>query len=389
MPLHAIPANYRVVPGSHRQASAAANRIGPADPGEKLQVTISLRRRLDRPPAPDFDAAAAVPLSQRQPLSHDEFASKYGAHPDDIAKVVDFVQTAGMTVVESNAARRTVVASGTVAQMNRAFAVDLGKYSAPAPARSHRAQPVVESYRGREGDVHVPAALDGIVLGVFGLDDRTVLKRNAADPPNTHTLSIPTLKQLYNFPTNSAAGQTIGIVSLSGYAIHDIQLLFTGLGAGYPMPVVHDVSVHGTNSGSDPYGETTQDIGIAAAAANGAAIAVYITTGSQVGWVDLVHRVVHPNPGDPSCSVLSSSWYIANGDDAATLAAEGITTSFVNAVTAAFQDAAIQGITVCIACGDTGSNSITIWADSRDSSTNTRYSATSSNWRTTASMALG
>src|SRR6516225_473133 len=143
MPLHAIPANYRVVPGSHRQASAAANRIGPADSGEKVQVTISLRRRADGPPAPDFDAVGAVPLSQRQPLSHDEFAAKYGAHPDDIAKVVDFVQTAGMTVVESNAARRTVVASGTVAQMNRAFAVDLGKYSAPAPARSHRAQPVV------------------------------------------------------------------------------------------------------------------------------------------------------------------------------------------------------------------------------------------------------
>ena len=211
--------------------------------------------------------------------------------------------------------------------------------------------------RGREGAVHVPADLDGIVLGVFGLDNRTIVKRNGADPANTHTLSIPTLKQLYNFPTNSAAGQTIGIVSLSGYAIHDIQLLFNGLGAGYAMPTVHDVAVHGSNGGSDPYGETTQDIGIAAAAANGAAIAVYITQGTQAGWVDLVHRVAHPNAGDPSCSVLSSSWYISNGDDAATLAAEGVSTAFVNAVSAAFQDAAIQGITVCIACGDTGSNS--------------------------------
>ena len=52
-----------------------------------------------------------------------------------------------------------------------------------------------------------------------------------------------------------------------------------------------------------------------------------------------------------------SSFYICNGDDAATLVAEGVTTAFINAVTAAFQDAAIQGITVCIASGDTGSNS--------------------------------
>ncbi|HEX7690071.1 MAG TPA: S53 family peptidase, partial [Burkholderiaceae bacterium] len=231
------------------------------------------------------------------------------------------------------------------------------RYAAPVQPRRRGAAPATESYRGRSGHVHVPAALEGIVLGVFGLDNRTVLKRNSADPANTHTLSIPTLKQLYNFPANSAAGQTIGIVSLSGYAIHDIQLMFNGLGAGYAMPTVHDVAVHGTNTGNDPYGETTQDIGIAAAAAKGSAIAVYITQGTQAGWIDLVHRVAHPNAGDPSCSVLSSSWYICNGDDAATLAAEGVTTSFVNAVTAAFQDAAIQGITVCIACGDTGSNS--------------------------------
>ena len=80
-----------------------------------MQVTISLRRRIDGPPAPDFDAVAAVPLNSRKPLSQDEFAAKYGAHPVDIAKVEDFVSTAGMRVVESNAARRTVVAAGTVA----------------------------------------------------------------------------------------------------------------------------------------------------------------------------------------------------------------------------------------------------------------------------------
>ena len=352
-----IPAHYTRIAGSERLAAAAAVRQGAADPSEAVQVTISLRRRVDGPPAPDFDAVAAMPLKSRGPMSEADFAAKYGAHPQDIAKVVDFVETAGLKVVETNAARRTVVAAGSVANMNRAFAVDLGRYTAAAPARARNVAAVTETYRGREGFVHVPSSLADIVLGVFGLDNRTVLKRNAADPANTHTLSIPTLKSLYNFPTNSAAGQTIGIVSLSGYAIHDVQLLFNGLGAGYTMPTVHDVNVHLANSGHDAYGETTQDIGIAAAAANGAAIAVYLTVGSQVGWVDLVHRVAHPGAGDPACSVLSSSWYICNGDDAATLANEGITTSFINAVTAAFQDAAIQGITVCIASGDTGSNS--------------------------------
>ena len=70
--------------------------------------------------------------------------------------------------------------------------------------------------------------------------------------------------------------------------------------------------------------ETTQDIFIAASAAPGAQIAVYFTTYTQPGWVDLITRVIHPNPGDPECSGPdSSSFYVSNGDDPATLLASG------------------------------------------------------------------
>ena len=67
--------------------------------------------------------------------------------------------------------------------------------------------------------------------------------------------------------------------------------------------------------------------------------------------------MAHPNSGDPVPSVLSSSFYLSNGDDSATLTAEGLSQNFVNAVSAAFQDAAIQNVTVCIASGDTGTAS--------------------------------
>ncbi len=106
---------------------------------------------------------------------------------------------------------------------------------------------------------------------------------------------------------------------------------------------------------ADP--ETTQDIFIAGSAAPGAEIAVYFTTYSQPGWVDLVARVIHPSAGDPQCSVLSSSFYVSNGDDAATLLASGISSGWITAVTQQFEDAAIQGVTICIASGDTGADS--------------------------------
>src|SRR5206468_3893505 len=93
------------------------------------------------------------------------------------------------------------------------------------------------------------------------------------------------------------------------------------------------------------------------AAAPGAAIAVYFTTQTQQGWIDCINRVVHPNDGDPLCNVLSISFYVADRDDLSGVPDEDIAASWITAMNQAFQDAAIQGVTVCIASGDTGSDS--------------------------------
>jgi kumamolisin len=356
------PKDYRPLEGSERRPSATAKKIGPADPNEVLDVTIVIRRRPDGPNLPDHNYFLSP--ARRQRMSEEEFAAKYGASQEDIDKVVAFARSHGLTVVETSAARRMVVVRGTVAQMSAAFAVELARYEHEVQVgRQRRRQ--TETYRGRDGVVSVPSSLDGIVVGVFGLDNRRVGKTNGAEPPNTNPLWVPIVSKLYNYPTNSAAGQTIGIFSLSGYASSDISGYFANLnakfpGAGYTVPTITDILINGaTNPGSDPYGETTQDIDIASSFAPGCAINVYITTGDQAGWVQAISRVAHPNAGDSAPSVLSSSWYIADGDDPAGLAASfgAPTTAFLKAVSAAFQDAAIQDVTVCIASGDRGTDS--------------------------------
>ena len=55
--------------------------------------------------------------------------------------------------------------------------------------------------------------------------------------------------------------------------------------------------------------------------------------------------------------MLSSSFYVSNGDDAATLLAAGSARGWLTAVDQTFEDAAIQGVTICIASGDTGAQS--------------------------------
>jgi kumamolisin len=353
-----VPQHYTQLEGSERRPAPNAKLLRPADPHQKLEVSIVLRRRPDGPPLPGFEYFAKTSPKERPRLSEAEFAARYGAASSDIAQIVGFAQAHGLTVVETSAARRTVLVSGTVAQMEEAFAVTLGEYQhdyTEGRNREHKS----ETYRGREGLIYIPSELSQIVIGVFGLDNRRVAKRAASpDPPNTNPLTVPQLASLYDFPTNSAAGQTIAILSEGGYLQSDLVTYYNSLPASYktvyPMATINPISV--TTGNGAPDGETTQDICIAFSAAPGANVSAYFTTFSQFGWHQTLGRVIHPNAGDAPCSVISTSFYMSNGDDAATLSAEGISTSWVQAVHMSLQDAAIQGVTFCVCSADYGVN---------------------------------
>ncbi len=348
-----VPKNYSPLSGSERKPRPGARFLGPAKDADSLTVTVVVRRRPDGPPIPDYSYFLNTPPSQRRRLSKQDFSQKYGAAQADIDRVGDFVRAQNLTIVETNIARRTIIISGTVSQFNKAFHVELGRYEHEV-ARDGGQRRQTETYRGRDGFIFIPKDLDGIIVGVFGLDNRRITKRAAADPPGTATISVPDVMQRYNFPANFAAGQTIGIFSEAGYQLADLHQYNTTLPAGFSVPDPTDITVRGSGNDGSADAETTQDISIAATAARGASMAVYFTTYDQVGWVDLLLRVVHPDAGDPVCSVLSSSFYVSNGDDAAELANEGISISWLNAVSAGLQDAAIQGVTFCTVSGDYG-----------------------------------
>jgi kumamolisin len=349
----AIPQGYSQLKGSERRPGASARLLGPADPNEKMEATIVLRRRPDALQLPDYKHFLTGPPAGGRRMGDDEFAAKYGASQDDIDRVVKFATAQGLSIVETSAARRNVVISGTIAQFSKAFAVQLGRYEHTVKRHSYE-QLRTEAYRGRDGVIHVPNDLTEIIVGVFGLDNRRVTRSAIGDPPNTTTITVPEVTGLYQFPTNSAAGQTIAIFSELGYQKSDIISYFETLPSRYPAPEIQDVTVDESNDGSEDL-ETTQDICIAATAAPGANIAVWFTSYTQLGWVHLLGEVAHPKPGQPTCSVLSSSFYVSNGDDPAGLANSGVTAAWVTAVDMALHDLAMQGVTVCICSGDQGS----------------------------------
>ena len=274
------------------------------------------------------------------------------AHPDDIKKVVEFAKKSGLTIVEVHHARRTVIISGTIAQMNSAFKVILSRFERHTTDLTGRqSQDSVQTYRGRDGFIHIPKELTEIIIGIFGLDTRGITKRNyPGDPENTVKITIEQIAKLYNFPANTASGHTIGIVSEGGYHPDDIKATFSG-----KPPKIIDININASNDQTTDDIETTQDICIAGAAAPGADIAVFFTTDDQGGWVNLLNRVIHPYDGDPVCTVLSSSFYVLDSDDFGLI--PPISRDWINVVHMYFQDAAIQKVTICVASGDKGTDS--------------------------------
>ena len=94
----------------------------------------SIRRRSGEDPAQTMDEG----------LDRDAFAERYGADPADIEAIEDFASDHGLDVVQSSIPRRTVVLSGTIAEMSKAFGAELGLYAGrglfyfTSPSNIHR-----------------------------------------------------------------------------------------------------------------------------------------------------------------------------------------------------------------------------------------------------------
>jgi hypothetical protein len=322
---------------SERVPKPGASKAGAADPKEILSVSLRVRPRPTGTGGPNLKSYLTTTSHKKKHLTREEFSAQFGAAPADLDQVEAFAKSRGLDVVERSAGRRTIVLSGTVAKMSKAFAVTMSYY--------HDGK---DSYRGYEGAVQLPAALSDIVETVHGLDNRPVSRpmlRGPAQGQATQALTPPQVAGLYKFPANSAAGQTIGILEFGGgFKSSDIQSYFNNT-VHLPVPSVTSVSVDGaTNSpGQSADTEVVLDIDVAGSVAPGAKIVVYFAPNTLQGWIDAITTAASDAVNRPS--VLSISW--AGG--------EGGWGTAIHDVSAAIQEAAAQGVTIFVSSGDGGS----------------------------------
>jgi kumamolisin len=321
-----------IVQGSERAEPEASERHGACDLSERAAVTIVLRPRA-RPPGAPADRAKPYPTRAA-------YALAFGAAPADIALVERFALESDLAVVESSAARRSVVVEGTLGALGRAFGTTMSLYVRDGV-----------TFRARTGMLSVPRALDGIVTGVFGIDTRPQARAHFRPATaSASSYSAVAVAQGYGFPTGvTGAGETIALIELGGgYAQADLETYFAGI--GLTAPSVTSVSVDGatnapTGSANGPDGEVELDIEVAGAIAPGAKIVAYFAPNTDRGFLDAVTTAIHDTANAPS--IVSISW----GGPESTWTAQS-----TSAFDTAFADAAALGITVTVAAGDNGSS---------------------------------
>jgi kumamolisin len=336
-----------VISGSERRPVRGARLIQNSHPDQTIEVSVRIRSKSE---AKREELKSALEKPGFKHMSRAQFESAHGADPADVEKIKKFAQEFGLKVNETGTelARRTVMLSGTVSNLQKAFNVELKEYSYPKG-----------NFRGRVGNISVPSEYADIIRGVFGLDNRPQAEPHFRRLPpadkHKHKTQTPAashdpneVAQIYDYPAGDGTGECIGLIELGGgFQLDDLSTYFSSL--SIKPPQVISVSVDGgKNSPSTPDsadGEVMLDIEVAGAIAPAAKIVVYFAPNTDQGFLDAITTAVHDSSNQPS--VISISWGSAESE---------WTSQAMTNFDETFQAAAAIGVTVCVASGDNGSS---------------------------------
>jgi len=371
--------SYVPINGSKYVPILGANVIARADPEEEINVTIVLRPRC---PVPELHAdrtlADRFPRERRY-LSREDFELHHGADPDELAKVEHFAREHGFEIVESSAARRSLVLQGRSGGFSKAFRVEMLQYD------HERGR-----HRGINGPIYIPKHLADAVQTVLGLHDRPCALRHLPAPGLKKAPRAPfspnDIAELYRFPRHAnGAGQCIGVIELGGgFYRSDLESFFSSL--KMPVPAITDLSVgytknapadrasletfmaglsggttdatnkkdsaNGGNSESRrtadlvrSTAESTMDIELVGAFAPGAHIVVYFAADTEQGIYHALSTALADKEHRPS--VLSLSW----GEPEPSLSPK-----YAVLIDDVLKYLANVGVTVCVSSGDFGAH---------------------------------
>ncbi len=339
-------------PGNRHPLARPQYDAGVAALDQRLESMVLVLQ----PDAAQQRALEALLAAQQDPqspqfhqwLTPESFGKLFGVSERDLDQVVSWLSRHGFEVEPVSSSRRAVVFSGTAAQVATAFHTQIHVYNVNG-----------ERHFANSTDPEIPAALAGVIHGVASLHDfrskplHQGLEPLSAPAPQyssggTHYMAPADFATIYDFAalyntSIDGTGQSIAIVGRTNFPASDVPKFRSTFGLPVNNPTI---VVNGANPGivsSDEQTEAELDVEWAGAVAKNASIQ-FVLSGST-------------NTTD---GVLLSSQYIVNHNLAPVMSmsfglCEAAMGASQNQVwNSLWQQAAVQGITVLVASGDSG-----------------------------------
>jgi subtilase family serine protease len=321
-------------------AIGRSTRVGDMSAGARVSVAVTLSPR--DPAALDRFIAAVSDRSSPEYghyVTPDQFAARFGPTAATVSQLTSYLSSQGLKVTNIAKGNLVVDASGTAAQVEKAFGTRLSTYKQGS-----------KSYYANDAEPSLPSGIAASVVSVAGLDDFTSLTHSAVTPsavsPRAANFTPAKIRSGYNLTSLISAGEKgtgekVGLVEFDDY----VQSYITTYDNKYSLGVSSTPTRVQVDGGSGAIGsgevEVELDIEVVQAIAPGAAVAVYEAPNTDQGEEDLYSAMVSAD-----VPVISCSWGASELDR---------TSANITADDTVLKQAAAQGESFYAASGDSGS----------------------------------
>jgi kumamolisin len=322
------------IPGTHRNVWPGATPAAEASQGDAL-LTAWLRPK--RGGVLDVGRARTLGStlpSQRAYADRAELHEQTTTDPSDVETLRSYCASFGVEVVETH--WRSVVLSGAIPDLIKAFGATAGTYELPDKRR----------FRHRSDSLYAPPEVAAILRGAFGIHEWP--RSHAVG--QLHSGAAPLLAKevaaRYQFPESDGAGQTVGVLQLRGtFKPDDFIECMQAQGVTAALPVVKRVDdaelTHDIATVKDI--ESAIDTQIVGALAPGARIVVYAAPDDERGVLDAIRTALFDEEERPSIISISFGF------------PEHLWTPVaLNILDELFTVAALVGVSIFCASGDNG-----------------------------------
>jgi subtilase family serine protease len=363
--------------GNVHPAVTSVNDRGEVDPSLKMHLMLQLKRSAEQQQALDSyteQLSNSKSPNYRKWLTGREFGEKFGLAQEDISAVSDWLESSGLKVEGLTAGRNVISFSGSADKVEAAF-----------HTRIHRLSVGGKMHFSNVSEPRIPSAIAAAVRGVVKMNDflptpaHTDVQAHpanaasspvdvAADPANSvgigRYVGAQDLHQIYNFKPAFQAGytgrgQTIVLLERSNLFSSSDWAQFRkqfGLTRPYAYGTYTEVHPAGPMPCLDPGDNTddfeaTLDAEWASAAAPNAAIVLASCqdVGVQIGPLVALVNLLNGPTAPPA--IMSLSYQGSEDQQGAT------ENAFLRDL---YQQAAVEGVSLFVASGDSGADSDTI-----------------------------